>query len=86
MKLADDIAAQDGLVSERVDVCRQAADRIDQLEQQLSRPNKQRFDLFFAAALQGILAGNSAKLEVGDKRPFVYEARLLARMCIEAGP
>jgi hypothetical protein len=86
MKMADDIAAQDGLVSEKVDICRQAADRIDQLEQLLERQNAARFDRFFAAALQGILAGNKANIELSDKMNFVYQARLLARVCIEEKP
>jgi hypothetical protein len=83
LSMAADLEAQEGFVSETVDVCRQAAGRIDQLELRLERLNTTRFDLFFAAALQGILARNSGDSLLHDKAQFVGDARRLAGLCMD---
>lgn len=45
-----------------------------------------RFDRFFAAALQGILARSTAGDLMSGKAEMVNEARRVAKLCVQAQP
>jgi hypothetical protein len=59
--------------------CRDALAEIERLE-------ASRFDLFFAAALQGILARSTAGNLMARKSDLVDEARRVAQLCTRDGP
>jgi hypothetical protein len=51
----------------------------------LLHSDQKRFDLFFAAALQGILARSTAGDLMSGKSELVNEARRVAQLCMREG-
>lgn len=69
--------------------CREALAEIERLEtnyRSLQGAVNERYDRFFTAALQGILARSTAADLMGGKAQLVMEARRIADICVPAPP